>query len=242
VLYWLPAATDYAGGGTGVTSAGPALADIYTRLHDSTAAELVLKTIKEDPNDPTIAALTHFVHGRLAADAGDTDRAASELEAFGVAFSDPVISSNYPGYQCWIAPAEEAAKHPGKADAILQSAGSFVDCYRFRADILDSRGDWSGAQKAYADAVALAPDLPAAYYSWGLALARHGDLADAAAKLKQASQLGPQWADPLKAWGDLLMQQGAVRQALAKYDEALKWAPNWAALKQARDAAAKPAR
>ena len=235
-------ATAHAGAGTGATSAGPAIADIYMRLHDSNAVELALKTTKEDPNDPTIAALAHFVHGRLAADAGDAERAASELEAFGVAFSDPVISSNYPGYQCWIAPAEEAAKHPAKADAILQSAGNFVDCYRFRADILDSRGDWSGAQKAYADAVALAPDLPAAYYSWGLALVRHGDLADAAAKLKQASQFGPQWADPLKAWGDLLMRQGAVRQALAKYDEALKWAPNWAALKQARDAAAKPAR
>ena len=33
----------------------------------------------------------------------------------------------------------------------------------------------SGAQKASADAVALAPDLPAAYCSWGLALERHGD-------------------------------------------------------------------
>jgi hypothetical protein len=30
-----------------------------------------------------------------------------------------------------------------------------------------------------------------------------------------------------------------VREALAKYGEALKYAPNWAALKAARDAAAK---
>jgi hypothetical protein len=31
----------------------------------------------------------------------------------------------------------------------------FVDCYRFRADILDDRRDWPGAEQAYADAVAL---------------------------------------------------------------------------------------
>ena len=67
------------------------------------------------------------------------------------------MASFYLGNNCWIALVEEAVGHPDKADAILTSAGTFVDCYRFRADILDSRGDWPGAQKAYADAVALAP-------------------------------------------------------------------------------------
>jgi hypothetical protein len=74
--------------------------------------------------------------------------------------------TNNPGYTYWIAPAEEAAGHPDKADAVLKAAGTFVDCYRFRADILDHRSDWAGAEKFYADAVALAPDLPAGYYSW----------------------------------------------------------------------------
>ena len=151
----------------------------------------------------------------------------------------PPCPLNNPGYNCWIAPAEEAAGHPDKADAVLKTAGTFVDCYRFRADILDGRGDWPGAQKAYADAVALAPDLPAAYYSWGVALARHGDLAGAAAKFKDANQRGPHWADPLKAWGDVLVKQGKTKEALAKYDEALKYAPNWKQLKEAREAAAK---
>ena len=79
----------------------------------------------------------------------------------------------------------------------------------------------------------LAPDLPAAYYSWGLALARHGDLAGAAEKLKQANARGPRWADPLKAWGDVLLRQGQRKDAIAKYNEALKYAPNWAELKKA---------
>jgi tetratricopeptide (TPR) repeat protein len=228
-----------AGVGTYVNIAGPIIADIQARLHDPEAAELAIKTTKEDPHDPTIAAMTHFVRGRLAAEAGDLAGAASEMEAHGKSYADPAVSSNNPGYNCWIAPAEEAAGHPDKADALLKTAGTFVDCYRFRADILDGRGDRMGAQKAYAEAVALAPDLPAAYYSWGVALAKHGDLSGAEARLKDANQRGPHWADPLKVWGDVLVKQGKAKEALAKYDEAIKYAPNWKQLKEAREAAAK---
>lgn len=183
--------------------------------------------------------MTHFVRGRLAAEAGNVSAAVSELEVFEAAYANPIVATGVPGYRCWIAPAEEAAGHPDKADALLKSAGTYVDCYRFRADILDGRGDWPAAQKAYAEAVALAPDLPAAYYSWGVALLKHGDLAGAAAKLNAANQRGPHWADSLKAWGDVLMKQNNTRDALAKYDEALKYAPNWKQLKEAREAAAK---
>jgi tetratricopeptide (TPR) repeat protein len=223
------------GMGTGQSSAGPILADIYARLHDPEAAELSLKTTKEATGDLTIAAMTHFVRGRLAAEVGDLHAAETEMEAFGIDYANPPESTNNPGYNCWIAPAEEAAGHPDKADQVLRTGGSFVDCYRFRADILDGRGDWSGAQKIYAQAVALAPDLPAAYYSWGVALATHGDVAGAEAKLADANKRGPHWADPLKAWGDLLAKQGKTKDALAKYDEALKFAPNWKALKEARE-------
>jgi tetratricopeptide (TPR) repeat protein len=175
----------------------------------------------------------------LATEAGDVARAAAEMEAFAATYTNPAVAYDRPGWPCWIAPAEEAAGHPEKADAVLKLAGTFVDCYRFRGDILDGRGDWAAAQKAYADAVALAPDLPAGYYSWGGALAKHGDLSGAEAKLKDSNQRGPHWADPLKAWGDVLVKQGNTREALAKYDEALKYAPNWAALKDAREAVAK---
>jgi tetratricopeptide (TPR) repeat protein len=208
-------------------------------LHDPVAAELALQTTKEDANDPTIAAIAHFVRGRLASEAGDTTKAASEMGAFNTAYSDPAVSSQYPGYNCWVALAEEAAGHADKADAALKAGGSFVDCYRFRGDILDHRGDWVAAQKAYQDAVALAPDLPAGYYSWGVALARHADPSGAGARLKDANRRAPHWADPLKAWGDVLAKQGETKEALAKYDEALKYAPNWAALRQARAASAK---
>jgi tetratricopeptide (TPR) repeat protein len=227
-----------AGAGTQIVSDGPIIADVELRLHDPEAADLALKTATEDPDDLPGNALAHNVRGREALESGDTATAVVEMEAYGVAFANPAVSSQNPGYQCWIAPAEEAAGHPDKADALLKSAGTFVDCYRFRADVVDGRGNWPGAQKAYAEAVALAPDLPAAYYSWGVALARHGDLAGAETKLIEANKRGPHWADPLKVWGDVLLKQGNIREALAKYDQALKYAPNWKQLKEARQAAA----
>jgi hypothetical protein len=103
------------GEGTGQGAAGRQIADTQARLHDPQAADLALKTTKEDPHDPTIAAMTHFVRGRRAAEAGDVASAAMEMEAYGAAYADPAVSSNNPGYNCWIAPAEEAAKHPDKA-------------------------------------------------------------------------------------------------------------------------------
>jgi tetratricopeptide (TPR) repeat protein len=229
----------HGGLGTLTTAEGPAIADVDVRLHDLADAEFQLQTAQGDAKDPSIDAITHFIHGRVATEAGDGPRAAAEMEAFAAAYADPVVSSNYPGYLCWVAPAEALAAHADKADAALKAGGHYVDCDRFKGDILDQRGDWTGAQAAYAQAVAIAPDLPAGYYSWGLALARHGDLAGALAKLAAANQRGPHWADPLKAWGDGLARQGRWKDALAKYDEALKYAPAWAALHQARDAAAR---
>ncbi|MGC2031996.1 MAG: tetratricopeptide repeat protein, partial [Steroidobacteraceae bacterium] len=230
-------AESHSGVGTSSFTVGPQIALVDAWLHDPAAAELALQTTRPDARDPTIAADTHLVRGILAAESGDPARAVSEMEEFLTAYADPAVAwANY-GFHCWVAPAEEAAGHSEKADAIIKTGGTFVDCYRFHGDILDHRGDWAGAQKAYSDAVALAPDLPAGYYSWGVALAKHGDLRGEAAKLKDANQRGPHWADPLKVWGDVLVKQGRTKEALEKYDEALKYAPNWKELKEAREAA-----
>ncbi len=220
LLQWRDAMIEDAArtGGVGSFSgtAGPTIADVQMRMHEPQAAELSLDTTKEDPNDPTIGGMTLFVRGRLAADAGEVATASAHMEAFAAAYANPDVSSNNPGYNCWVAPVREMAGHPEQADALLNSAGTYVDCYRFRADILDHRGHWPEAQAAYAKAVALAPDLPAAYYSWGLALARHGDPKGAMEKLQKANLRGPHWADPLKAWGDVLRragpEQGSDRQ------------------------------
>lgn len=242
-LTWnLAALRDSSGGTENSVSAatpGPVLANVYALMHDLEAADLALRATKADPSDPTIAAISHFVRARLAAETGDTARAVAEIEAFQVDYANPIVSTEYPSYNCWVAPVEEAAGHPDGADAVLNTGGKYVDCYRFHGDILDGRGDWKGAQEWYAKSVELAPDLPAGYYSWGLTLARHGDFAAAAAKLKDANQRGPHWADPLKAWGDVLVKQNKTKDALIKYNEALKYAPNWQQLKEARAVLAK---
>lgn len=224
---------------------GTDVAVLRVALHDPDTAEVELENAPQ--SSPLDSRDVTYIRALIAEERGDPVAAAQQVETAlaGVAnpldfhtFGAPVL---FAGIGCVIAPIEEAAGHPEKADAILAlpDAAHFTDCLRFRGDILDHRGDWPGAQRAYAQAVALAPDLPDGYYSWGVALARHGDLTGATAKLQAANQRGPHWADPLKAWGDVLAKQGHWSDALAKYDEALKYAPNWMALKQARAAAAR---
>jgi len=225
-------------GGANLSAEGPTIADILVRMHDLEAAELAIKTTRENSKDLAAMAMIHHVRGRLAGEAGDLAQAVTELEAFVKEYSDPTVSGDYAGYHCWLAPALEAVGRRKEVDEFLKTAGTFVDCHRFRGDILDGRGDWEQAQKAYAEAVALAPDLPAGYYSWGMALAKRGELVAAESKFKEAHQKGPHWADPLKAWGDIMAKQSRPRDALAKYDEALLYAPNWKQLKEAREAVA----
>ncbi len=221
------------GSGTSIIADGLSLSEADVWLHDPAQAELDLATTPGVDKDPTGITISQFVQGYEALERGDYGAAATHFEAMTKTYEDPLVSGNFPGLTCWLAPAEEMSGHPDKADAALAAGGHFVDCYRFRGDILDHRGDWEGAQKAYAAAVAIAPDLPAGYYSWGLALARHGDTNGALAKLSLANERSPHWADPLKAWGDVLAAKGQWSAAAAKYKEALKYAPNWQALRAA---------
>jgi len=224
-----------ANGGYGAETGaqGLGIADVDIQLHNLPAAEIRLQTTQVQPGNDFDMANLAFERGRLAQAHGDTAEALKQAELFG-ATRYAAAQGDY----CWIAQVEEQAGHKDRADAALEKGGHFVDCYRFHADFLDERGDWPGAQRAYAAAVALAPDLPAAYYSWGVALARHGDSAGAIEKLAAANARGPHWADPLKAWGDVLAQKTSLSDAVTKYDEALAYAPAWPELKTARDTVA----
>ena len=210
-------------------------------MHDVEAAALRLKTTPVDEKNVPDVAAAAMDRALLAEEVGDLKAAAQEWDAFAVAYANPTVSTANPQNICYAAVTYEKTGQPAKADAALNAVGklTFVDCYRFRGDLLDLRGDWAGAQAWYAKAVKLGPSIPSGYYSWGVALAKHGDLDGAAAKFKDANQKGPHWADPLKAWGDVLAKQGKTKEALVKYDEALKYAPNWKQLKEAREAAAK---
>jgi tetratricopeptide (TPR) repeat protein len=230
-------------GTTGFASGAESLgvAQIEAQMHDVAAATLRLKTTPVDATVAPDVASAAMDRALLAEEVGDLKAAAREWDTLTVAYANPTVSTSNPQLTCFAAPTYERTGQAAKADASLNAVGklTYVDCYRFRADVLDLRGDWASAAEWYAKAVKLGPSIPSGYYSWGVALAKRGHLDEAAAKLEESSQRGPHWADPLKAWGDVLMQQGHPREALMKYGEALKYAPNWTALKTARATATK---
>jgi tetratricopeptide (TPR) repeat protein len=232
--------------GIGTTgSAGGAenlqIAQYEVQMHDVEAATLRLNTTPVDAKYVPDVAQATFVRALLAEEKNDPEAAAREWDAYVEAYANPSVRTNDPHTICFAAPSYEKTGQSAKAEAALNAVGTLtlVDCYRFRGDVLDLRGDWPNAQAWYAKAVKLAPSIPSGYYSWGMALVRHGNLEGAAEKFNGANRLGPHWADPLKAWGDVLMKQGQAKKAIEKYNEALKYAPNWTALKDSREAATK---
>jgi tetratricopeptide (TPR) repeat protein len=235
-----------ASSGVGTTSAANGaenliVAQIEVQMHDLEAATLRLKaTVLNEKHLPDVAAAA-MDRALIAEETGDPKTATREWDILAAAYADPTVATSNPNLICYAAVTYEKTGQPAKADTALKPFGdfAFVDCYRFKGDVLELRGDWSGAQEWYAKAVKLGPSVPSGYYSWGLALAKHGDLAGAAEKFRQANQKGPHWAEPLKAWGDVLVKQGKTKDALTKYDEALKYAPNWQQLKEVREAGAK---
>ena len=238
----------HGGIGTNASSTGAInlnIAQYETWRHDVESATVRIKTTvvntKSAP-DISSAALSKAL---LAEEFGDLKTAAAEWDNYATAYKNPTVSILNPMYMCFAAPTYEKTGQPAKADAALDAPkkatgySTFVDCYRFRADVLELRGDWAGAQAWYANAIKLGPSIPSGYYSFGMALLKHDDLNRALEQFKLANQKGPHWADPLKGWGDVLVKQGHRAEALDRYDEALKYAPNWGQLKQARAAAEK---
>jgi tetratricopeptide (TPR) repeat protein len=235
-------------GGVGTTGAAIgaenlSVALVEMQLHDTGAGSLRLKTTPVDEKNLPDTAQAAMSRAVLAEESADLKTAATEWDAYAAAYANPIISTANPPNICFAAVSYEKTGQPAKADAALKpfGNGTFVDCDRFKGDVLELRSDWAGAKEWYAKAVTLGPSVPSGYYSWGMALAKHGDFDGAAAQFKDANQRGPHWADPLKAWGDVLVKQGNTKEALAKYDEALKYAPNWKELVAVREALARHA-
>ena len=211
--------------------------------HDKTSAALRIQTTQVDPKSAPDVAAASMAKALLAEEVGDLTAATAAWDAFAISYSNPAVHSENPPYMCYAAPAYEKTGQHAKADATLDAPlnatgySTFVDCYRFKGDVLELRGDWVGAQAWYAKAIKLSPNSPSGYYSLGMALVKHDDLRGAAEQFRLANQQGPHWADPLKAWGDVLVKQGHRAEALGKYSEAMTYAPNWSQLKEAQAAA-----
>jgi tetratricopeptide (TPR) repeat protein len=225
--------------GIGTTSAAQgsevlSVAQYQAQMHELGAAILGLKTAAVDPRHLPDVAAAAFDRALIAEELGEVRTAAAEWDSFAKAYKDPTVSTQNPSFICFAAVTYERNGESAKADAAFSVVEpfEFVDCDRFRADVLEMRGDWQGAQRFYEKAVKHAPSAPAGYYSWGVALSRHGDFAGAIEKLHDANVRGPHWADPLEAWGNALFKLGKPKEALLKYQEALKYAPHWKQLEE----------
>jgi tetratricopeptide (TPR) repeat protein len=207
-------------------------AQFVALMHDHRGAWLELETSPGAGTDSYVIAQSNFVRGIVALDRADYRAALSALQAAdaAVAKSPDVASQFLVPPACRLALAEEYVGQSAQADADIMRGGHFVDCYRFKGDIDDHRGQWDQARRDYAAAVALAPSIPSSYESWGEALARHGDYAGAIEKFALANRHGPRWSDPLEHWGEALASQGQLREALRKYAAAAPFAPRWGAL------------
>jgi len=177
---------------------------------------------------------------RLAAEAGDWAGALSELERSNAKYPREMQLGRRSRDPVFVAELYARAGRYTEAEEVVASTSSDnYDGWRARGRIATLRQDYSSAEQAFAQAVRLAPSFARAYEDWADLLRAKGDLAGAIVKYSDANRRGPHWADPLKSWGDALLMQGQRHEALAKYDQALKYAPSWAALKSAREGAAK---
>lgn len=215
------------------------MAELALERHDLAEAELRLRSDHPDHDEWVFDAERLKVQIMLALEQGAAPRDALRVvPGYTVQSVASALQSTAYFGACWLAPVLQQAGEAELADQVLAALPHVTQCQSYRGDVEDLRGDWAAAQRSYARAVAIGPDLPDGYYEWAAAFARHHDDAGALEKLAAANARSPHWAEPLKLWGDILVRQGKRREALEKYDAALAYAPAWPALLQARKATA----
>ena len=175
------------------------------------------------------------VDSALAASIGDWNAVASRLERvladLGSYKRDP--QSFDPSAQTRASLALALARSGRAAEARATVAPTAPDCalcIRARGVAEAYAGDPRAADRWFAQAVRMAPSLPAAHNDWAEAYLVRRDPARVIVQAKLAVKKGPKWAEPRKVWGDALMMQGKPAEAARKYADAVKLAPGWGAL------------
>jgi len=87
---------------------------------------------------------------------------------------------------------------------------------------------WHDSEKLWRHAVAIDPRSSIGQLSLGLALARHGKLAEAVEHYEAALRLEPGYVDADYAWGNALARQGKLAEAVEHYEAALRVKPDHA--------------
>src|SRR5438128_1404787 len=87
---------------------------------------------------------------------------------------------------------------------------------------------WHDSEKLWSHAVAIDPGSSIGQLSLGLALARHGKLAEAVEHYEAALRLEPGYVDANYAWGNALARQGKLAEPVAHCEQALKIKPDHA--------------
>src|SRR5213594_2835367 len=87
---------------------------------------------------------------------------------------------------------------------------------------------WHDSEKLWSHAVAIDPRSSIGQLSLGLALARHGKLAEAVEHYEAALRLEPGYVDANYAWGNALARQGKLAEAVEHYEAALRVKPDHA--------------
>jgi tetratricopeptide (TPR) repeat protein len=233
--------THNGGAGTFIGGAdAAAMADIQALMHDPAAAARSIAL--SDPDDPATKAEALLLEGYSALDRGDPGAAIPPLETFDKAWrADTNLQYTYPDNLCFLGLAYGLAGSMSEAEAVFKRAVPFARCQAFHGDVLAHAGDVAGAQRVWAEALKIGPDLPMVYLHRGLWEMSQGDLKAAASDLATARAKAPHYADTRKAFADLLAREGRWQAALAEYDEALKYAPAWAELRRMRAMAARRA-
>jgi hypothetical protein len=115
-----------------------------------------------------------------------------------------------------------------EAEALLAAAEQDdPDVAMSRGVIAELKGDHAGADRWFALAERLGPDLARNDAWWARALLIRSDADGAVAKARAANKTSPHYSDALEAWGEALMAKGDFAGADSKFAEAAKYAPYW---------------
>ncbi|MBV8630318.1 MAG: hypothetical protein JOZ83_05300 [Silvibacterium sp.] len=229
------------GAGSGISIAGPGIAEDFALMHDLASASLTLAT--SDPEDPLTRMEGLMLAAYDALDSGHFEDAVAPMHVFWQMWqTEKSLHWGNGDDLCVAGLVFGLAGQVADAEAVFRAAVPSSRCLAFHGDVLEHAGHLSEAEKVWSDGLKIGPDLPQIYLHRGISELQRGDFKNASADLATANEKAPHYADPLKAWGDLLAIQGREKEALAKYDEALRYAPAWEQLKRVRDETAAKAK